>query len=71
MANRVPFSLVLVVLEEHGWEFTGIWAPYRVFSKPGKLSILVEVHDKEVTIEDFEDIKARIEREAERDDAAE
>jgi hypothetical protein len=70
MAGRVPFTRVLATLEEHGWEFAGFWTSYRVFGKPGRLPILVEVHDKEVTIEDFEDIMARIEREGERDEAA-
>ena len=70
MKNRVPFVRVLALLEEYGWEMTGIWTPYRVFTKKGSLPILVEVHDKGVAIEDFEDIKARIEREEERGDSS-
>lgn len=70
MSSRVPFVRVLALLEEHGWEMTGIWTPYRVFTKGNCLPILVEVHDKEVTIEDFEDIKARVDREEERGDSS-
>ena len=71
MSSRVPFVRVLALLEEHGWEMTGFWTPYRLFTKGKSLPLLVEVHDKEVTIEDFEDIKAKIRREAERDDSSE
>jgi hypothetical protein len=62
MADGVPFMKVLALLEEHGWDFTGIWAPYRVFNKRDRLTILLEVHDKEVTLEAFENIKAIVER---------
>ena len=70
MKDRVPFVRVLAMLEESGWELTGIWTPYRVFTRRDSLPILVEVHDKEVTIEDFEDIKARIEHEEKRGDSS-
>ena len=36
---------------------------YRVFTKPGELPILVEVHDKAVTREAFEHIKTIVEGE--------
>ena len=66
--SGVPFIRVLAYLEEHGWGFTGIYRPYRVFTKPGELPILVEVHDKAVTREAFEHIKAIVEGERPQDE---
>ena len=66
MDRLVPFLRVLAYLEERGWEFTGFYTPYRVFTKPGELPILVEVHDKKVTHEAFEHIKSIIEGEGPR-----
>jgi hypothetical protein len=70
MHQTVPFLQVLAFLEEHGWDLTGIWTPVRVFTRRGKLPILVEVHDKAVSHADFENIKARVKLEEERDNEA-
>lgn len=66
MPQEVPFEQVLHLLQEHGWELTGISKPYRVFKKPGHaLPILIPVHDKMVDIEYVERIKKIIQGEYE------
>lgn len=49
MPAEVPFARVLVILEEHGWTLQKVWEPYRVFSRPGKLPILIPVHNRMVS----------------------
>lgn len=61
MEDKVPFVRVLALLEEYGWDFTDMYTPYRVFTKPGKLPLMVEVHDKKVTNEAFAYIKSVVE----------
>ena len=41
----VAFSTVLEWLEGRGWTLRKIMKPYRVFMKPGRLPLVVEVHD--------------------------
>lgn len=62
MAELVPFEQVLAYLEEHGWELVKIWPPYRMFSKPGRLPIMVPVEDKMVTVEYAEKVKQAVEK---------
>jgi hypothetical protein len=57
----VPFADVLAYLEAHGWNLVRIWRPYRVFTKPGRLPILVTVHEKMVQADDFEKIQRIVE----------
>jgi hypothetical protein len=40
----IPFSVLLEWLEGQGWVLRKIAKPYRVFTKPGRLPLLVEVH---------------------------
>jgi hypothetical protein len=54
MAGSVPFEHVLSLMEEHGWSLKQTWPPYRMFSKPGHLPILVPVENRMVTIDDFQ-----------------
>ncbi len=65
MESRVSFSEVVDLLESHGWELTGIWKPYRVFTKPESdaLPILIEVHERKVRHDDVERIKKHLEEE--------
>jgi hypothetical protein len=65
MDTQVPFSTVLAIFEEHGWELVRIEAPYRIFEKPGSnaLPYWVEVHDKKVDKRYVDKIKAFLERE--------
>jgi hypothetical protein len=65
MPPQVPFRDVLRVLESAGWRLVRIWPPYRVFSKAGRLPILVKVEDLAVNADDFEKIKAILARETE------
>jgi len=51
MSDSVPFEQLLHLLQEHGWELTKIWKPYRVFTKPGRLPILIPVDGKMVDVE--------------------
>ncbi len=41
----VSFSELLEWLEGQGWVLRKIARPYRVFTKPGRLPLLVEVHN--------------------------
>lgn len=50
MRNVVPFKEVLAALEAHGWELQKVWEPYRVFTKKGKLPILIPVYHKIVSV---------------------
>ena len=59
------FAVVLSYLEAHGWRLTRIWTPYRVFTKPGHLPILVKVRDRMVDPDDFAKIKRIVEKEGE------
>ena len=54
----VPFRDVLDHLRQHDWQLTRIWQPYRVFTKPDRLPILVRVVDRKVDADDFAKIKA-------------
>ncbi|MBU0718498.1 MAG: hypothetical protein KJ749_09645 [Planctomycetes bacterium] len=49
MAERVPFGLVLELLESHGWRLQRIVQPYRIFTKGRELPILIPVEDKMVS----------------------
>ena len=51
MAQTIDFADLLVLLENHGWKLTGIWKPYRIFTKQDNLPILIPVHDKKVDVE--------------------
>jgi hypothetical protein len=57
----VPFADVLAYLEARGWSLVRLWKPYRVFTKPGHLPILVTVHEKMVQADDFEKIQRIVE----------
>lgn len=61
MATQVPFEQVLHLLQEHGWELAKIWKPYRVFTKHGRLPILIPVDGKMVDAEYVQKIKQIIE----------
>ena len=65
MESRVSFSEVVVLLKSHGWELTGIWKPYRVFTKPhsDELPIRSEGHERKVRNDDVERIKKHLEEE--------
>ncbi len=65
---NVPFSSVLSILQEHGWEMTGIWKPYRVFTKGNELPIMIPVHNKKVDAEYVQRIKEILGLEEESDE---
>ena len=48
MPAKVPFSVVLQLLEANGWTLQRIVSPYRVFTKGRELPILIPVHEKKV-----------------------
>lgn len=64
MPDRVPFERVCAFLEAHGWRLMRVWRPWRVFTKPGRLPILVRLEDKAVDAGDFERIRAIIAKDA-------
>jgi hypothetical protein len=66
MSRPIPFKVVLELCESYGWTLTRIWQPYRVFTKPGHLPLLVRVEDKSVSDDDF----ARIQEILRKEDAA-
>ena len=49
MADKVPFSMILGLLESHGWKLQRIVRPYRIFTKGRELPILIPVEDKMVS----------------------
>ena len=49
MAAEVPFSVILELLEAHGWKLQRIVPPNRVFTKGRELPILIPVQDKMVS----------------------
>ena len=49
VAAEVPFSVVLELLEAHGWKLQRIVPPYRVFTRGRELPILIPVQDKMVS----------------------
>ena len=69
MADRVPFVRILALLEEHGWEFTRIKRPFRVFTRKGRSPIIVKVVDGTVDAHDEERIKGTIKDQGEEDRA--
>lgn len=59
MSDRpIPFSELREQLVRSGWTFAFIWSPYRVFTKPDHLPILIEVTDGKVDIHDVKKIQA-------------
>ncbi len=63
MSRRIPFEAVLAILESYGWTLTRIWQPYRVFTKPDHLPILVRVEEKSVDADDFARIQQSLRKE--------
>lgn len=58
----VPFSALLEWLEAEGWSLRKIAKPYRVFTKPGRLPLPVEVHPGgKVTVADDRRIREFVE----------
>ena len=49
MGAEVPFSVILELLESHGWKLQRIVPPYRIFTKGRELPILIPVQDRMVS----------------------
>lgn len=65
MPSWVPFELVLETLKLSEYRFVRIWQPYRVFTRKGRLPILVRVEDGCVDADDYAKILEILRREDE------
>ncbi len=70
MHHRIPFEAVLTVMQSYGWTLTRVWQPYRVFTKPDRLPILVRVEEKSVDADDFARIQQALRKEEHAEDDA-